>query len=49
MNLINMMKKYHDIKWIVDARRAFRDIKHAIIEALVLVSPYFSKDFLVFS
>ena len=27
MNIINMLKKYHEIKWIVDARRYFRDIK----------------------
>ena len=34
---------------MVYARRAFKDIKQAITEAPVLVSPYFSKDFLIFS
>ena len=49
MNITNMMKKDHEIKWTINARRSFRDIKLAIIEALVLVSPYFSKYFLIFS
>ena len=33
----------------LDARTAFGDIKMALIEAPILVSPYFSKDFLIFS
>ena len=49
MNITNMLKKDHQIKWTIDARRYLKDIKQAITEALVLVSPYFSKDFLIFS
>ena len=49
MNITKMMKKYHEIKWTIDARRSFRDIKQAITEAHVLVSPYFRKYFLIFS
>ena len=49
MNITNMMKKDHEIKCTVDYRRSFRDIKHAITEAPVMVNPYFSKYFLVFS
>ena len=49
MNITNMLKKYHEIKWTIDARRYFKDIKQDINEAPVLVSPYFSKDFLIFS
>ena len=45
MNITNMLKKDHEIKWTVDARRDFRDIKHAITEAHVLVSPNFSNFF----
>ena len=44
-----MLKKYYEIKWTVDARKSFEDIKRAIKEAPVLVNPYFSKDFLIFS
>ena len=27
MNITNMLKKEHEIKWTIDARRSFRDIK----------------------
>ena len=37
------------MKWRIYARRYFRDIKQAITEAPILVSPYFNKDFLIFS
>ena len=30
MNITNMLKKYHEIKWTTDARRYFREIKQAI-------------------
>ena len=46
MNITNMLKNDHEIKWTIDARRSFRDIKQAITEAPVMVSPYFSKYFL---
>ena len=49
MNITNMLKIYHEIKCTMDARRDFRDITHAIIEAPILVSLDFSKDFLIFS
>ena len=49
MNITNMLKKDHEIKWTIDARRSFRDIKQAITEAPILVSPYFIKYFLIFS
>ena len=49
MNVTNMLRKGHEIKWTVEARRSFKEIKQAISKALVLVSPYFTKDFLVFS
>ena len=43
------MKKENEIKWTMDARKSFKDIKKAITEAPVLVRPYFAKYFLVFS
>ena len=43
------MKTENEIKWTVDARKSFKDIKKAITEALVLVSLDFNKYFLVFS
>ena len=49
MNITNMLKKDHEIKWTVEAKKYFKNIKQAISEAHVLVSPYFDKHFLVFS
>ena len=49
MNITNMLKKGHEIKWTVEAKKYFKNIKKAITEAPVLVSPYFNKYFLVFS
>ena len=48
-NVTNMMKKDNEIKWTVDARKYFKDIKKLITKAPILVSLIFSKDFLVFS
>ena len=44
-----MLRKDHKIKWMVGAKKSFKNIKHAISEAPILISPYFEKDFLVFS
>ena len=44
-----MLKNDNEIKWIVDARKYFKDINKAITKAPILVSPGFSKYFLVFS
>ena len=44
-----MLKKDNEIKWTVDTRKYFKDIKKSITKAPFLVSPDFSKDFLVFS
>ena len=43
MNITNMLRKDHEIKWMPDTRTTFGDIKKALIEAPVLVSPDFSK------
>jgi len=44
-----MLKKESDIRWTPEAKQSFEDIKRAILEAPVLASPDFSKDFLIFS
>ena len=49
MNITNMLKKGHEIKWTAEAKKSFKEIKQAISEAPMLVSPYLNKDFLVFS
>ena len=49
MNITNMPRKDNEIKWIVEAKKSFKDIKQAISESPVLVSLKFEKVFLVFS
>jgi hypothetical protein len=44
-----MLRKDSEIKWTVEARDSFDQIKKSLTEALVLVSPDYSKDFLIFS
>ena len=38
MNITNMLKKDHEIKWTVEAKKYFKNIKQAISEAPVLVT-----------
>jgi hypothetical protein len=45
----NMLKRGNQIKWIPEARKSFEDIKVALTKALVLASPNFEKDFILFS
>lgn len=47
--ITSMLRKDNNIEWTPEAKKSFADIKKAISEALVLVSPDFSKDFLIFS
>jgi hypothetical protein len=47
--ITNMLKKYVDIKWSQEAKSSFQRIKKALVEAPVLVSPDYSKEFLIFS
>ena len=49
MNITNILRKDHEIKWTVEAKKSFKDIKQAISESPVLVSPYFNRYFLIFS
>jgi hypothetical protein len=44
-----MIKKNNDIKWINESNKSFATVKLALTEARVLINPYYSKDFLIFS
>ena len=44
-----MLRKGNEVKWTVEPRESFVQIKKALTEAPVLISPNYSKDFLVFS
>eukprot|EP00253_Pinus_taeda_P035267 PITA_35267 len=44
-----MLKKGSEIKWTDSARKSFDSIKKAIMEAPTLISPYYSKEFHIFS
>ena len=49
MQITTTLRKDQEVKWIAEARTSFEKIKQDLIEALVLVSPNFSKDFMTFS
>jgi len=50
MKLItHMMRKDNEIKWTPEACASFNIIKQAIRQFLVLISPNYDKDFLIFS
>ena len=44
-----MLKKDQEVKWTIEAKNSFEKIKMALTEALVLVSPDFTREFLTFS
>jgi hypothetical protein len=44
-----MLRKGNEVKWTVEPRESFDQIKKALTEAPVLISPDYSKDFLIFS
>ena len=44
-----MLKTGVGVKWIVGAKQSFESVKLALTQAPVLISPDFSKDFLIFS
>ena len=47
--ITNMLKKNNEVKWNMKARASFDLIKKALTEAPVLISPDYTKDFLIFS
>jgi hypothetical protein len=48
-HITTMLRKGHEIKWTAEPRKSFDQIKKALTEAPVLVSPDYSKDFMIFS
>ena len=48
-SIIDMLGKDKEIKWTLEAKKYFEDIKRAIFEVPILESLVFSKDFLIFS
>lgn len=48
-NITNMLKKDTRIKWNIEAKQYFDLVKHALTKAPILISPDFTKDFIIFS
>ena len=48
-NILEMLRKDSEIKWSLEARKSFEEIKTALTKAPVLISPNFEKDFQVYS
>ena len=47
--ITKMLRKYQEVELTLEARLSFERIKQTLTEALILVSPNFSKDFITFS
>jgi hypothetical protein len=47
--ITTMLRKGNEIKWTSEALNSFNQIKKALTEAHVLISPDYPKEFLVFS
>eukprot|EP00253_Pinus_taeda_P014471 PITA_14471 len=48
-NITKMLKKGVDFKWTTEAKKSFEEIKKALTQALILISPDFTKEFLIFT
>jgi hypothetical protein len=48
-HVIGMLEKGNEVKWTVEPRESFDQIKISLTEAVVLINPDYSKDFLIFS
>jgi hypothetical protein len=48
-HITSMLRKGNEVKWTAEPRESFIQIKKALTEAPVLISPDYSKDFLIFS
>jgi hypothetical protein len=47
--ITTMLRKDNEIKWTLESRNSFDQIKKSLTEAPVLIIPDYSKDFLIFS
>jgi len=48
-HIIAMLRKGKELKWTIESKNSFDQIKKALTEAPVLISPNYSKDLLIFS
>jgi hypothetical protein len=48
-HITTMLRKGNEVKWTAEPRESFIQIKKALTEAPVLISPDYFKDFLIFS
>jgi hypothetical protein len=48
-HITNMLRKGNEIRWIIYVNNYFEEVKLALTKAHVLVSPDFSRDFIIFS
>jgi hypothetical protein len=48
-HMTTMLRKGNEVKWTVEPRESFVQIKRSLTEAPVLISPDYSKDFMIFS
>jgi hypothetical protein len=48
-HITTMLRKGNEVKWTAEPRQSFNQIKKLLNEAPVLISPDYSKDFLIFS
>ena len=48
-HITTMLRKGNEVKWTTEPRESFFQIKKALTEAPVLISPDYSKEFLIFS
>jgi ribonuclease HI len=48
-HITTMLRKGNEVRWTVEPQASFDRIKKALTEAPVLISPDYSKDFLIFS
>jgi hypothetical protein len=46
--ITTMLRKGNEVKWTQEARSYFEQIKKALDDALVLINPDYSKEFLIF-
>jgi hypothetical protein len=44
-----MLRKWNEVKWTPEARSSFEQIKQALVDAPVLISLDYSKEFFIFS
>jgi hypothetical protein len=47
--ITNMLKKDVVIKWSSEEKSSFQTINQALVEAPILASPYYTKEFFIFS